>query len=241
MDTRFDNSPSPAAPAKVVLFDLWKTIARGPYPEPIADFRTMLGLDGLVDDEHFLRRCLTTPFDDPREYLVAVASHYGVLNVPEHVLGEFESLIRKEKQGLLTYTDVFKNLFALKQRGYRLGLVTNSWPFPVRCLLDSTGLDELFEHVISSSEVGVAKQDGPDIYIIAAQYFGVLPEEVVMVGDNPSLDVLPVLAANARAVLIDRDETYVDHDMNWRNTDFGRICQGVKVIRSLDQLLDALS
>jgi hypothetical protein len=59
----------------VILFDLWKTIARGPYPEPIANLRSILGLDGKVDDEQFLRVCLTTPNDDPRAYLAAVA-HY---------------------------------------------------------------------------------------------------------------------------------------------------------------------
>ena len=68
----------------------------------------------------------------------------------------------------------------LKEAGYRLGLVTNSWPFPVRALLAWTGLDQLFEHVIASSEVGLAKQDGPEIYFLAAQMFGVLPEECVM-------------------------------------------------------------
>lgn len=241
METLATSIRSAKAPIKVVLFDLWKTIARGPYPEPIANFRSMLGLDGLVDDEQFLRVCLTTPHEDPQRYLLAIAAHFGVDvdSIPADALDEFEALIRKEKNGLLCYTDVHKTLWQLRQSGYRLGLVTNSWPFPVRALLENSGLDQVFEQVISSSEVGLAKQDGPEIYRLAAQLFGVRPEECVMVGDNPSLDILPVLAANARAVLIDRDETYVAGDGTFRNPDLGRL--GIRVIRCLDELPNALS
>lgn len=238
MDTLNRNPWAATSRPKVILFDLWKTIARGPYPEPIANFRSILGLDGLVDDEQFLRVCLTTGNEDPERYMIEVANHFGVTALPENALPEFVALIRKEKQGLLTYTDVFKTLWTLKQDGYRLGLVTNSWPFPVRALLEASGLDQLFEHVIASSEVGLAKQDGPEIYFLAATLFGVLPEECVMVGDNPSLDIIPVLAANVRAVLIDRDESYVDHDGQFKNADLGRL--GIRVIRSLDQLINAL-
>lgn len=224
---------------KVVLFDLWKTIARGPYPEPIANFRSMLGLNGKVDDEEFLRVCLTTQHEDPSLYMQAIATHFGVTSIPENALDDFQSLIRKEKNGLLTYTDVIRTLTALKRQGYRLGMVTNSWPFPVRALLESDGLDQFFDHVIASSEVGMAKQDGPEIYILAAHLFGVSPEECVMVGDNPALDVLPALKASARAVLIDRDESYVNGDGSFKNAELGKL--GIRVIRSLDELLNALS
>jgi HAD superfamily hydrolase (TIGR01509 family) len=202
---------------KVVLLDLWKTIARGPYPEPIADLMKILGLEGKVDAEQFLRVCLTTQHEDPELYMLAVAGHFGVEKLPENALAEFQGLIRREKNGLLVYGEVHKVIRALKQHGLRVGLVTNSWPFPVRALLKSTGLDELFDHVISSSEVGLAKQDGPEIYFLAAQIFNVRPEECVMVGDNPSLDYYPALAANARAVLIDRDESCVDENGQFRS------------------------
>jgi hypothetical protein len=113
--------------------------------------------------------------------------------------------------------------------------VTNSWPFPVRALLAWTGLDELFEHVIASSEVGLAKQDGPEIYFLAAQMFGVLPEECVMVGDNPSLDIKPV---PFRSVLIDRYEEHVDGEGRFKSHELEGL--GVRFIRTLDQLPDVL-
>lgn len=221
--------------AKVVLFDLWKTIARGPYPEPIANFRHILGLDGKVDDEQFLRVCLTTPDEDPQAYMLAVARHFAITHLPENALEEFKALIRREDDGLLLFKEVFETLSELKRRGYRLGLVTNSWPFPVRSLLRWTKLDEVFEHVISSSEVGLAKQDGAEIYHLAAQMFGVLPEDCVMIGDSPSLDILPVLAAHCKAVLIDRYEENVDGRGIFKSAALAAL--GVPFIRSLDQLL----
>jgi HAD superfamily hydrolase (TIGR01549 family) len=238
MDTIHTRSPWSAAPIKVVLFDLWKTIARGPYPEPIANFRTMLGLDGKVDDDQFLRVCLTTCHEEPLQYMLAIAEHFGVTEIPANALPEFEALVRREQNGLLQYTDVPECVYKLKQAGYQLGLVTNSWPFPVRKFLRETRLDELFTHVISSSEVGLAKQDGPEIYFLAAQRFGVAPEQCVMVGDNPALDIVPALATRAKAVLIDRDETYVDGEGKFKKPEHSGL--SVPVIRKLDDLLKVL-
>jgi len=91
---------------KVILFDLWKTIARGPYPEPITNFRILLGLDGKVNNEDFLRVCLTTDEEDPQLYMQRVAARYGLFDLPADALEKFQTLIRTEKNGLLTYNDL---------------------------------------------------------------------------------------------------------------------------------------
>lgn len=233
------NSPLwPDTPVKVVLFDLWRTIGRGPYPEPITDFRKMLGLDGKVDEDLFLRVCLTTSYEDPYLYMLAIAKKFGITAIPDTALGEFEALIRREKNGLCTYADVKDTLIKLKDKGYRLGMVTNSWPFPVRALLQKAGLEGLFEHIICSAACGFAKQDGSEIYFLAATTFGVRPEECVMVGDNPSLDVVPALAAKVRAVLIDRDEIYVNDEGVFKDPRLGAL--GIPFIFNMDELPSAL-
>lgn len=219
---------------RVILIDLWKTLARSKYPEPIALFKTLLGLDGKVEDEDFLRLCLTTPHEDCEQYMRAVAAACGLDTIPVDALAKFESIVRIEKDNLLIYTDVHKVLWQLKEQGYKIGLLTNSWPFPVRALLKSTGLDRLFDEVIISAEVGIAKQDGPEIYYLAAQRFGVRPEECCMIGDNPDLDILPAYAARVVPVLIDRDETYVDGAGMSKRTELHEL--GIGVIRNLDEL-----
>ena len=226
-----------AVPVLVVLFDLWKTIARGPYPEPIKLLKELLNLEEVSDDE-FLVVCLTTPFEDPERYLMHISEYFGMGEIPDGALEDFRSLIQNEKNGLLLFTDVVAELTLIKEQGYRLGLVTNSWPFPVYDLLRTTGLDQIFEHVISSHEVGIAKQDGPEIYRLAAQRFGVEPEQCLMVGDNPALDVLPAHDARVKAVLIDRDGTYVDREGKFKDVRFQDL--QVTVVRNLNELSSRL-
>lgn len=201
---------SGAAKPKVLLLDFWKTIARGPHPEPIEIVKgDILKLGDNIRDSDFLKACLTTPHEKPRAYLQCIARRFNA-TVPKGAVAEFEELVDLEKNGLLLFIDAHKDgvLSRLKQR-MRLGLVTNCWPFPLRTFLQSTGLDEIFEHVISSHETGVCKQYGPSIYRLAAEKFDVSPAECRMIGDNPQLDVLTPVQAGVPAVLLDRFGEYV--------------------------------
>lgn len=267
---------------RVILFDLWKTLARATYPEPVDKLRDeILSLRGLailwttffrtkpaeaitrlneilgrpdtdaskdelgwicertaahsLDDylyavgeacnveiplgrlqnfhalanEYFLRVCLTTPHKDRQLYVETVCAHFGI-DVPEDAHRKFADLVRWEKQGLAWFNDVARELVSLRRQGYQIGLITNSWPFPLDELLEILQEyalpynEPLFDHVISSHEVGMAKQDGPGIYQLAARAFGVDPAECMMVGDNPDLDVIPARAAGMQTVLINR-------------------------------------
>lgn len=69
---------------------------------------------------------------------------------------------------------------------YVLGMLTNA---PSRYSLDQRfkpgELDELFEVVVISGEVGWDKP-APEIYTMTAEKLGVLPEEVLFIDDVPS-------------------------------------------------------
>ncbi len=276
---------------KVILFDLWKTLARATYPEPVEKLQgEILGLRGLallwyaflrtktpeairrlnnilervnfpgaedellrvcerinaytldeyieqvgralnidvtsemklafnkLGDEYFLRVCLTVPHTDRQLYLETVCAHFGI-SVPPDAYAKFITLLNWETQGLAWFNDVAREIIELRRRGYRIGLVTNSWPFPLAELLEDLRQialpydGPLFDFVISSHEVGMAKQDGPGIYLEAARRFGVDPSECLMVGDNPQLDHHPAAAAGMQTCVINRypdDAKFVD-------------------------------
>lgn len=69
---------------------------------------------------------------------------------------------------------------------YSLGMLTNA---PSRYSLDQRfkpgELDELFDVVVVSGEVGWDKP-APEIYTMAAEKLGVLPEECMFIDDVPS-------------------------------------------------------
>jgi phosphoglycolate phosphatase-like HAD superfamily hydrolase len=152
-------------------------------------------------------------------------------------LNAFVHLIENEINGLLVFTDVEEELKALNALGYRLGLVTNCWPFPLRPLLGHRALSGAFEHVISSHFEQVAKQQGPTIYQVAAARFGVRTDQCLMVGDNPALDVIPPQAAGMHTMLLDRDGSYVDREGKFINPLYREQLR-VTIIRNLRELTD---
>lgn len=88
----------------------------------------------------------------------------------------------------------------LKNRGYRVGVVSNA-DGRVRALLETAGFSPFLEVVIDSSEVGLEKPD-PRIFHAATERLDIAPSACVYVGDIYSIDVLGARAAGMRAILI---------------------------------------
>ncbi len=69
----------------------------------------------------------------------------------------------------------------LRERGYPIALLSNeSLELPTR--LRELQLDELFDHVLISAQIGVMKPD-PTAYRVALQTLGVAPHEAIFVDD----------------------------------------------------------
>lgn len=66
---------------------------------------------------------------------------------------------------------------------YKIGLLSNAWD-DLRRKLVRWGLTDLFDDVVNSAEVGLAKPD-PRIYLLALERLGVAPAEAVFVDDRP--------------------------------------------------------
>ncbi|MER3601311.1 MAG: hypothetical protein C4339_01165 [Nitrososphaerota archaeon] len=79
--------------------------------------------------------------------------------------------------------------YLARQKGYRLGLVSNFSYAPfLRARLEGLGLSGFFEVLAISHEVGYRKPH-PAIFRFALERLGCAPEEALMVGDTPSEDV----------------------------------------------------
>lgn len=101
-----------------------------------------------------------------------------------------------------TFSESAAVLAALRSR-CRIGLVTNGAPDLQRAKLACSGLGAFFDAVLISGEVGIGKPD-PRIFHIALERLGAGPEGAIMVGDNPSRDVLGAQRAGIRSVWINR-------------------------------------
>jgi HAD superfamily hydrolase (TIGR01662 family) len=100
------------------------------------------------------------------------------------------------------YDDVPDALTALRERGLKLGLISNSH----RCLTSFQShfsIDGLMSVTVSSADFGVMKPD-PRIFREALERMNVPASRAVMVGDSFAHDVIGARQVGMRGVLLDR-------------------------------------
>jgi phosphoglycolate phosphatase len=98
------------------------------------------------------------------------------------------------------YDRVIEGLEAMKQAGFRLGCITNKAARFTGPLLESSGLASYFEIVISGDSLP-EKKPHPLPLLHAARFFGVPPQQVLMIGDSLN-DTLAARAAGCPVVCV---------------------------------------
>ena len=97
-------------------------------------------------------------------------------------------------------------LASLKERGYKLGLISNNLDGMIQSQMKTLGISGYFDAVTFSQEAGVEKPD-PAIFKLALKRTGSVPEECVHVGDNYDQDVIGARSVGIAPILIDRKRT----------------------------------
>ncbi len=135
------------------------------------------------------------------------------------------SAVRRESIRLALYRagedplladDAFEAFFAARQQvelfeDVRPALQSLSERFPLVSLsngnadLERVGLAPFFRAAVSAREFGVGKPD-PRIFHAAAGAVDVMPEHVLHVGDDATLDVVGALNAGMQAVWVNRED-----------------------------------
>lgn len=90
---------------------------------------------------------------------------------------------------LVPFADTIPTLLALRDKGYKLGIITDGVAVKQWEKLIRLGLQHFFHAVVISEEI---KKEKPDVEIfrLAAERIGCKPEETAMVGDRLDKDIL---------------------------------------------------
>jgi len=120
------------------------------------------------------------------------------------------------------FEDSLPTLDGLRDRGIRLGIVSN-WSPTLPRVLEGLGIARKVEAVLVSAIEGLEKPD-PEIFRRALARIGASSSEAVHVGDDPRNDVEGARAAGIAGVLLDREGE--------------RPVAGAPCIRSLRELVD---
>ena len=81
------------------------------------------------------------------------------------------------------YPEVPATLRELKDRGMKLAILSNGTPPMLAAVVSNSGLDEVFDAVLSVEEVGVFKPH-PSVYALAAQRLGIAPARICFLSSN---------------------------------------------------------
>jgi len=138
--------------------------------------------------------------------------------------------------------DMVSTMRALADRGYKLGLISNTTSTVEGYqLLKDNGLKELFSAVVLSAEFGRRKPQ-PSLFLEAARQAGVHPAQCAYVGDRPSRDLLGALQSGYACTVIIHTEGYVldefDQDDFEPEKDAELIVSPDHKISTLSQLLE---
>lgn len=145
-----------------------RTLARIPLVKPEDNFHDVLRMKTKLQMEYLIEQG-KLELTDAMEYAVKIADscYQYVLNVLEKTRPVVQSLSRK----------------------YKLVLVSNFYG-NIRSVLKDFELDDFFSDVIESSVVGVRKPD-PAIYRLGVEALKLPAENVLVVGDSFSKDMVP--------------------------------------------------
>ena len=81
------------------------------------------------------------------------------------------------------YPPVKDVLGRLKNRGYKLGIVTTKFHYRIEQILDKFDLAETFDLIVGAEDVKTEKPD-PEGLLLSARYFNLSPEQILYVGDS---------------------------------------------------------
>lgn len=131
----------------------------------------------------------------------------------------------------VVFSDARETLQTLRQRGYMLGLLSNTWWAAAwhNADLATHGLDTLLDEVVYTSDLPHSKPH-PSVFLEVATRLGVEPAACVMVGDRMVDDISGAMALGMRAV-------WRENDMPWPKPE--HIVPGA-TIASLAELLPLL-
>lgn len=207
-----------AGTIQAIGFDLDGTLFdhRGAATDGVRAFFRQLGIDATpsavelwfaVETTEFeLWRSGTISFSEQRRRRIRqvfTTLQFPFEDVPAALDGLFARYLREYEQSWRAYADVAETLDALRNRGFRLGLLTNGNEEQQLRKLEATNLSESFDVVCVSEAMGTHKPD-TEAFASFARSLEVEPHRCLYIGDNPEQDIVGALRAGMRAARIER-------------------------------------
>lgn len=207
-----------SAPIQAVLFDLDDTLFDHQYSThcalrglqqlfpQLADIplSNLVAVNqSLLDTLHGQVLCGTLTFDTARQVRFAQLLQYFAIPATDAdsatCAAHYRTIYQAERRAI---PGVLALLQALRPE-VQLGIITNNLAQEQYEKLHVCGLESLFDCVIISAEVGLAKPD-PAIFQLALERLHCAPQHAVMVGDSWTADIVPAATLELHTIWLNR-------------------------------------
>ena len=187
-----------------VIFDFWGTLVNGGARSPLRRTHRILEKEGDFGEfvEKFESITMVKTFKSQQEMFEHAAKEMGYETTPETI----EALIGVwNKNALLAkpFDDAMPTLEALKEKGIKMALVSNTASFLTEEVIERLKLNEFFEIVALSYKEGMLKTD-PKMIRKIMKTLGTTKDDTILVGDSVETDMKAAEASGIKGILIDR-------------------------------------
>ncbi len=209
---------------RAVLLDLGDTLVHLDRPwdevfhanlEAIYNYLTKLGL--LLDAERFAETFMRIFEDDaskadtykieiPMQEIIEKVLRKSKLEVlgVDLIQNAMTEFYRPEVEAWQVYPDTIETLTALKNDGFKMGLISNAKSdWAVHAILQRRDLQKYFDVVITSAQLRIRKPRA-DIFNRALTALKTKPSEAVFVGDSLEADILGARALGIKSIHVCR-------------------------------------
>jgi len=194
-----------------VIFDLWNTLIHDPSKEIHEKIANLLKFENRQDfwdycDKNFFHKKIT--------FYKFLKELIEQRKLPEKTFDKIKKLWEESKKHVNLFPDTIETLGRLK-KNYKLVLLSNTSKEEGREAIAGLDIEKYFDNVIFSCEIGLAKPN-PKIFQLIIESMNVKPEEIVMIGDNLEMDIVPARMLGFKTFLIDTRKKYTEYqNENW--------------------------
>lgn len=189
-------------------------VTEGLFREAYVHAERTLGKQAIIQSTDTFLSMLTTKIRIEFDYLVRC----GWIAVDKEEADRMQrSLVKDVYERVKANLSVSRSVLTELRKKYRIGLVTNFYG-NMSVVLDEFGLASLFDTVTESAVVGVRKPD-PQIFRLAVKALNVKAENVVVIGDSYSKDILPAHEIGCHTIWL-KGEGWVTEELTTCEADY---------------------
>jgi putative hydrolase of the HAD superfamily len=135
----------------------------------------------------------------------ALVKELGITAVsPETLLEDYRAIY---PNFAVTNPGALETLKALRQAGFKIGILTNGNVAVQDGKIDVIGIRPLLDAIVISEAVGLKKPD-PAIFLLAAEKIGEAAEACLFVGDNPEVDIVGAAGVKMQTIWFRNGEAW---------------------------------